>query len=394
MGKFYAIPADPGDLRFGPGHATAGLAVGRNGIFVVERSSDETPAVLVSRQPVSGWTHVAVVYRDGVPELYVDGQYVHRGLRSGKIVHSGVGSPPPPVDYPLHFPGIESITRAAGQRPPPSRGQVFVFEGNFTPAQVFDQALPAEEIAALAGAGLPEPAAPVVTGLHRRDDGAIELLAWRSGDYALDGRRSQSVTVSEPEPLNGPWSVAFQPERGAPGMITLPALQSLHRHEDPGVRHFSGTATYSKTWHMTASGGSDNRVILDLGRVEVVAEIAVNGTSAGVVWKEPYRVDITQLVRPGENRLEVAVTNLWTNRLIGDEQLPAEDEFGLRAELGADAAGIVALPEWYLQNRPKPPGGRTTFATWRFYDADEPLVASGLLGPVRVWQPVPLVLPE
>ncbi|HWL15682.1 MAG TPA: hypothetical protein VNR00_08760, partial [Opitutus sp.] len=67
--------------------------------------------------------------------------------------------------------------------------------------------------------------------------------------------------------------------------------------------------------------------------------------------------------------------------------LPAEDEFGLRDERGQDPHGIVRLPDWYRRGEPKPPGGRTTFATWRFYEKDEPLVASGLLGPVRVFNP-------
>ncbi len=394
VGKFYAIPADPGDVRFGAGHATAGLAVGRNGIFVIERSSETAPAVLVSPQPISGWTHIAVCYRDGVPELYVNGAFVRRGLRSGKVVHSGVGAPPPPVDYTLNFPGIEAITRAAGQEPPPSRGQVFAFEGNFAGEQVFDQALTKTQIAALAAAGLPDPVAPIVNQLNRRADGATEFLAWQSGAYALDGGGTQNVNVPAPETLVGPWHVAFQANRGAPPRITLPELESLHLHADSGVKYFSGTATYSHDWHMTAPLAPGQRVMLDLGRVEVVAEVKVNGRSAGLVWKEPYRLDITDLVKPGSNRMEIVVTNLWTNRLIGDESLPVEDEFGLRDERGVDPHGIVKLPGWYLQGKPKPPGGRVTFATWRFYDADEPLVASGLLGPVRIWQPVRVVLPE
>jgi hypothetical protein len=387
VGKFYAIPADPGDLRFGAGHATAGLAVGRNGIFVVERSSDASPAVLVTSRPIAGWTHVAVVYRDGRPSLYVNGEFVREGLRSGKMVHAGVGSPAPPVDYTLHFAGIEALTRAAGQAAPPSRGQVYYFEGNFAPAEMFDRALTAEELIALVAKGVPAPELPLVTELGRAGAQNPSALLWQRGEYRL-GEAVARADIPDPILVLGPWTVAFQAGRGAPEQVLLPELQSLHLHADPGVKFFSGTAIYRKTIDVPAGFiGEDKRVVLDLGRVEVIAEVKVNGKSAGVVWKEPYRVDITDIVRVGENAIEVAVANLWTNRLIGDEHLPPEDEFGLHDERGEDPHGIVRLPDWYLKGEPKPPGGRITFATWRYYNKDEPLVASGLLGPVRLLNP-------
>jgi hypothetical protein len=387
-GKFYAIPADPGDLRFENGHATAGLAVGRNGIFVIERASDSSPAVLVAPMPVSGWTHVAVVYRDGRSELFVNGEREREGQASGKVVHSGVGSPTPPVDYVLHFPAIASLTRSAGQAAPPSRGQVFFFEGNFVPAQQFDRALSSDELKAMVVAGVPAPPLPVVTELSRKGS-EVSARAWESGVYALDGSRATSVSVSAPLMVNGPWRVTFQPGRGAPAAIDLPALQSLHLHADAGVKYFSGTVTYTRRLDVPAEFlATDRRVVLDLGRVEVLAEIWLNGRRAGDVWKEPYRLDVTDVVRAGANELEVRVTTLWPNRLIGDEQLPPENEFGLRDEQGNDPHGIVKLPDWYKEGKPKPPGGRVTFTGWKFYNKDDPLVASGLLGPVRLLNPV------
>lgn len=395
VGKFYAIPADPGEARFGPGHATAGLAVGRNGIFVVERAMETCPAVLVARVPVSGWTHAAVVYRAGRPSLFVNGRLVREGLASGKIVHSGVGSPPPPVDYMLHFPGIEALTRAAGQPPPPSRGAVYFFEGNSAAAETFDRALTEPEIAALAAPGVPAPELPVVTELSRTAAGGTGALVWQGGAYALGRGAAVKADVPAPQVLTGPWPVAFQAGRGAPAGIELPELQSLHLQADPGVKYFSGTATYTHPLEVPVGFlGAGRRVVLDLGRVEVLARVVVNGRDLGVVWKEPYRLDVTDAVHAGTNRLEIRVTNLWANRLIGDEHLPAEDEFGIRDEQGNDPHGITRLPDWYLQGKPKPPGGRVTFATWKFYDKDEPLVASGLLGPVRLLNPVHVVLPE
>lgn len=394
VGKFYAIPADPGDARFGAGHATAGLAVGRNGIFVVERSLETCPAVLVWQKPVSGWTHVAVVYRDGKPQLFVNGELVREGLVSGKIVHSGVGSPPPPVDYMLNFPAIEALTRAANQPPPPSRGQVFFFEGNFTPPAEADHALTGEELKRLVGAGVPLPEIPVVTELGRRD-GRVTALAWQSGRYALDRGTASAVQVAAPRFVGGSWSVRFQSGRGAPESVELRQLMSLHLHENPGVRFFSGTATYARTLDVPAEFlAPDKRVILDLGRVEMLATVRINGREVGAVWKDPYRLDVTDFVHAGANALEVAVTNLWTNRLIGDEFLPEENAYGIRDEQGNDPHGILRLPEWYRTGQPKPPGGRVTFSAWKFYDRDEPLVASGLLGPVRLLNPVRVVFPE
>ncbi|MBN2183216.1 MAG: hypothetical protein JW715_14995, partial [Sedimentisphaerales bacterium] len=190
--------------------------------------------------------------------------------------------------------------------------------------------------------------------------------------------------VPPPVTIDGPWTVQFEKNRGAPDSIQLPKLISLHRHTDPGIRYFSGRAAYQNQFSLSRDRLSEGRrVILDLGRVEVLAEISVNGKNLGTVWKEPYRLDITEAVVPGDNRLEITVTTLWPNRIIGDEQLPAENEY----ERG-NSRGIKAVPDWYAQGLPKPDGGRITFTTWKFYEKDEPLLASGLLGPVKIYNPM------
>lgn len=103
----------------------------------------------------------------------------------------------------------------------------------------------------------------------------------------------------------------------------------------------------------------------------------VNGKDRGTLWKPPFRVDVTDAAHAGNNDPEVRVTNLWPNRLIGGEQLPPENEYGPNG-------GIPKMPDWYTQGKPKPPGGRVTFATWRHYTADSRLLESGLIGPVRL----------
>lgn len=126
--------------------------------------------------------------------------------------------------------------------------------------------------------------------------------------------------------LSGPWTVTFPPDRGAPGTVELPSLGSWTRHESPGVRYFSGTATYSKT--LEAPGAwleSGRRLTLDLGDVHDLAEVSVNGERLGLLWKPPYRVDVSNALRAGENELVVKITNQWTNRIVGDRNAPPDE---------------------------------------------------------------------
>ena len=118
------------------------------------------------------------------------------------------------------------------------------------------------------------------------------------------------------------------------------------------------------------------RIFLDLGRVEVLAEVWVNSHLMGTVWKEPYRIEITTAIGPGPVHIEVRVTTLWPNRLIGDEEFPPENEYN-------PFGPIQSLPEWYVTGKPKP-GQRTTFCVWHSYKAGDPLLAGGLLGPVTL----------
>ena len=384
VGKFYLIHADAGDTRFGAGHATAGLAVGRNGAFVIERTNQAVPAVLVAPMPISGWTHVAVVYRDGVPSLHINGRHVRTGLRSGSIVHPGVGAPAPSPETVFNFTGINALLTSSGAPLLPSQGRSFHFEGNFTGPSLVDRALDGDEIEALFARGLPPPESPASISIAGGAGTEIGGLAWESGTYALSTGERATAKVPAARELRGVWQVAFEAGRGAPERIEMPELRSLHEHPDSGVRHFAGTATYSQTLDVPADWLEDGRrVVLDLGRVEVVAGVYVNGRQAALLWKEPFLADITEFVRPGGNRLDVQVTTLLVNRMIGDQQLPAENAYGTGEE-----RGILKLPEWYTTGRPKPPGGRVTFTTWKFFEADDPLVPSGLLGPVRLRNPV------
>jgi hypothetical protein len=153
--------------------------------------------------------------------------------------------------------------------------------------------------------------------------------------------------------LEGAWDVSFQPERGAPPKITLEQLSSWIDNADAGVKYFSGTGTYFKTIQAPADWFSNGASLwLDLGSVKDLADATVNGHALGIAWKTPFRFDVTDVMKPGANTLEIRVTNLWVNRLIGDAQPDVAKKY--------------------------------TYTTQPFYRADSPLRPSGLLGPVRI----------
>ncbi|MBU6394159.1 MAG: glycoside hydrolase [Sphingomonadales bacterium] len=199
-------------------------------------------------------------------------------------------------------------------------------------------------------------AAPLgYTDRDGRTDIAMTLKPWQSGFVVF--RKAGPASLSLPAStrtqlaaLSGPWALTFQPGRGAPASVSLPALADWTKSSDPGVRYFSGTATYRQTLKVPATKPGQ-RLILDLGEVRDLAEVLVNGKSAGLLWQPPYEADLTGLTKSGTNTLEIRVTNLWVNRLIGDAQ----------------------------------PGAKPiTFTTLKTYRADAPLRPSGLLGPVTL----------
>jgi hypothetical protein len=123
--------------------------------------------------------------------------------------------------------------------------------------------------------------------------------------------------------IDGPWKITFPEKSGAPPSIVLDSLSSWTNHTDEGVKYFSGTATYTKTFDMKKEPGK-SRVFLDLGKVGDIAEVVLNGKKLDLLWKAPFRIDITNALQKGKNQLQIKVTNEWTNRLAGDREAPAD----------------------------------------------------------------------
>jgi hypothetical protein len=211
--------------------------------------------------------------------------------------------------------------------------------------------------------------------------GSPVVKAWGNGRVELrtdSGKvlRADAADLPAPQEVTGAWNLSFPPNWGAPPSVTLDKLISWTDHTNDGVRYFSGTATYEKEIEISAGRlGAGREVWLDLGAVKNFAEVFLNGQSLGVLWKPPFRVNVTAAVKPGVNKLAVKVTNLWPNRLIGDEQLPPDCEW--------DGKQLKAWPQWLLDGKPSP-AGRLTFTTWHHWTKDSPLLESGLLGPVTL----------
>lgn len=188
-----------------------------------------------------------------------------------------------------------------------------------------------------------------VVPLTLRADESVHVVfrkAAQADELAI--KRLEPVELAR---LDGPWSVGFQTGRGAPASAVMPALAPLDENAVPGIKYFSGIASYTRDFSTPPGWKPGQPLWLDLGEVSELAEVLVNGQPAGGAWHPPYRVDIGAVTRSGRNRLEVRVANLWVNRLIGDAQDDAQ---------------------------------KVTWTAMPTYRKDAPLRRSGLIGPVTL----------
>lgn len=205
------------------------------------------------------------------------------------------------------------------------------------------------------------PVSKVVTA----DKKSTVIECWQNGAYVFTGadgkpKQVEVGNIPDPESIDGAWKVEFDPEWGAPVEVDFTELTSWTVHEDQGIKYYSGKGTYIKSMYVTNDWiGNMQHIYLDLGNVREVAEVYINGQSAGVVWKPPFRADITNLVKAGANELKIEVMNLWINRLTGDINLPDEEKF-TKTNIKTDGGSwLENYTEWHVE-------------------------PAGLLGPVRL----------
>ena len=359
---YFAIYPSPGEKLYGTNHATCGLAAGRNGIAVWEHAKEKPEFIFSVKKSLSGWSHVALTYTQGKPFVHVNGELIHEGPKSKFIIHPGVG----------HV----FLNEGAS-----------FYNGDIRNLTLSEKALDAAELKALSDAQ------PMASSLQSYViDTGNELVFFEQGNYEINypsGKSTlQKIGKLETLDLSSSWEVSFPEASGAPATAKLGRLIPLNESEDPGVKYFSGTCTYSRTFDLNPRNDSNSKYYLDLGGVEVLAEIKLNGKSLGVIWARPFIVDITNTLTTGKNLLEIKVTNLWPNRLIGDEQEadPYKYAPGAGGSGFASLSGgaILELPTWYQKGETKPNDGRVAFATWKHYHKQSPLLASGLIGPVVI----------
>jgi hypothetical protein len=199
--------------------------------------------------------------------------------------------------------------------------------------------------------------------------------------YADNSTKMASFKKPETTLLQGAWKVYFIPKLDAAFNLVFNELIDFSKHASDKVKYFAGTAIYQKSISINPKA-IKAKTILDLGALNDIATVKVNGKTVGVLWYPPYTIDISSALHTGENNLEIEVTNNWANRLIGDEQEPADFEWG--SDRGDRGHAMKAYPDWFIKQQPRPSKGRKAFTIWYYHRANSKLQPAGLVGPVQL----------
>jgi hypothetical protein len=196
-------------------------------------------------------------------------------------------------------------------------------------------------------------------------------------------KRNNFPTTKSLLTIDGPWLVKFDNKWGGPEKpLSFSTLDDWTKRPEPGIKYYSGTAVYTQLFDAPKIS-NNSALYLDLGIVKHIANVKINGVNIGVVWTAPWRIQIPQkLLKAKANSISIEVTNVWANRLIGDEQEPSDCQWvpGPRG----NGFYLKEFPDWFIKGQPRPSKGRYCFTTWNYFKKDSPLISSGLMGPVRI----------
>jgi hypothetical protein len=182
------------------------------------------------------------------------------------------------------------------------------------------------------------------------------FIVFRQGTQTTLKKESNFSHMIPVDTLNGAWKVSFEPQWGGPRSMTFSKLTDWSKNTNDSIKYYSGSANYDKVFYFSGKK-SDKNYLLNLSKVEAMAHVWLNGQDRGIVWTNPYQLDITASLKNGENKLHIEVVNLWPNRLIGDLQYPND-----------------------------PAHKKYTYTTYNRFKKDDPLLESGLIGPVEIME--------
>jgi hypothetical protein len=210
---------------------------------------------------------------------------------------------------------------------------------------------------------------PEIPQLALQKDKSLKMTSWKNGKYILmdtnHNKRKVTTKVEEPVKLKGPWKVIFEPAIGGNNIKkTFKDLRLWNKEDDSEIKYFSGNARYKIPFKLTKKQ-TLNPACLQLGRVFDIAQVWINNKDLGIVWAEPWSIELSDVLREGLNHLEVEVTNCWRNKLIG-------------------AAGLPPSKRKVQTNVRLVPNRDVYKKSYEAYAATDPLSPSGLLGPVLI----------
>ncbi|WP_299012547.1 glycosyl hydrolase [uncultured Polaribacter sp.] len=223
----------------------------------------------------------------------------------------------------------------------------------------------------------------------------LQAKIYKNGNYTalVNDSENWNINVKDiPNPfeIRGNWQIDFRAEDFYEATLKTDKLFDWTTSKVDEIKHYSGTAIYTTTFNIEKGMLQDDRQFqINLGKVNVIAKVLVNGKEVGVSWIAPHNLNVTDALKEGKNSLEIQVTNQWTNRLIGDEKLPNQTEYDVRRSKkgfgSEDYRGkYKKMPEWFRNNAPLPEGPRKTFSAYSFQKPTDALLPSGLLGPVTI----------